>query len=270
MSFAKGERVLSFHDGLLYEAKILHVKEKKNEPLYHIHYVGWSKYWDTWTSESEILKKNKENVEKMENLMAECKETERIEKSKVSRSRKRKLSISLTDKEEIGIELTFELPDNIIDILQHDKLLVEDGCSSKCNVGPSIAEFMNAFRTSKSKSLCEFENSKMEEFEKGILAYFDVVYGKFLLYPTEKDYNCSKIRSPRDQCSVIHFIRFLSKLHSFLHDLFKNPANQQMLKEPIASLLSWTSERVEESNLLVEIKQYFTEPPVKTQLKKIT
>ena len=41
--------------------------------VYHIHYVGWSKYWDTWTSESEILKKNKENVEKMENLMAECK-----------------------------------------------------------------------------------------------------------------------------------------------------------------------------------------------------
>ena len=31
MAFVKGERVLSFHDELLYEAKILTVKEKKNE-----------------------------------------------------------------------------------------------------------------------------------------------------------------------------------------------------------------------------------------------
>jgi len=163
------------------------------------------------------------------------------------------------------VEFPFELPKNIIDILEHDKLLVEDGCSSKCNVGPSIAEFMNAFRTSKSKSLCEFESSKMEEFEKGILAYFDVVYNKFLLYPTEKDFNCSNVRSPRDECSVIHFIRFLSKLPDFLHELFKNPANIQMLKGPISSLLSWTSERVEESNLFLEIKQYFTASTAESQ-----
>jgi len=78
---------------------------------------------------------------------------------------------------------------------------VEDGCSTKCNVGPSIAEFMNvsacviliallsdfkAFKTSQSKNLCEFESSKMEEFEKGILAYFDCVYNKFLLCRRKK------------------------------------------------------------------------------------
>ncbi|CAG5110859.1 Oidioi.mRNA.OKI2018_I69.chr2.g5214.t1.cds [Oikopleura dioica] len=260
MAFVKGERVLSFHDELLYEAKILTVKEKKNETLYHIHYVGWSKSWDTWVSETDILKKNKENTQKMENLLAECKEAEKIEKSKNSRSRKRKLSISLADEEESGKELPFELPQNIVEILKQDKSLVEAGCSSKCNVGPSIAEFMNAFRTSESKTLDDFETSKMEEFEKGILAYFDVVYGNFLLYPSEKDFNCSTIRSPRNHCSVIHFIRFLSKLPDFLKDLLRNPAHVQMLKDPIQSLLLWTSKRIDESKLLLEINQYFTNP----------
>ncbi|CBY07432.1 unnamed protein product [Oikopleura dioica] len=98
------------------------------------------------------------------------------------------------------------------EISNHDKLLVEDGCSSKCNVGPSIAEFMNAFRTSKSKSLCEFENSKMEEFEKGILAYFDVVYGKFLLYRQRR-----KITTARKSG-----LRVTSVLLFILYDFFQN------------------------------------------------
>ena len=69
----------------------------------------------------------------MEKLLAECKgefslrwlcktsyflEAEKIEKSKNSRSRKRKLSISLADEEESGKELPFELPENIVEILQ--------------------------------------------------------------------------------------------------------------------------------------------------------
>ena len=77
-------------------------------------------------------------------------------------------------------------------------------------------------------TFCFIVSSKLPE----IYLFFDLA--------SEKDFNCSTIRSPRNHCSVIHFIRFLSKLPDFLKDLLRNPAHVQMLKDPIQSLLLWT------------------------------
>jgi mortality factor 4-like protein 1 len=73
--FSKDERVLCFHHEMLYEAKILDVKQadaneqeagsKTDGPQwqYKIHYKGWKASWDDWVSQDRVRKFTDENKE---------------------------------------------------------------------------------------------------------------------------------------------------------------------------------------------------------------
>ncbi|KAI9833407.1 MAG: Esa1p-associated factor [Phylliscum demangeonii] len=65
--FLKDERVLCFHQDLLYEAKILDCKaedpqDSKGPMLYLVHYKGWKKTWDDWVSDDRLRKHTPENL----------------------------------------------------------------------------------------------------------------------------------------------------------------------------------------------------------------
>jgi len=73
-TFDEGEKVLCYHHGLLYEAKVLKLDTDKgagpSQVQYFVHYNGWKKTWDEWVPESQLLKINEENREKQRELRA--------------------------------------------------------------------------------------------------------------------------------------------------------------------------------------------------------
>ncbi|BFZ56367.1 Esa1p-associated factor [Savitreella phatthalungensis] len=84
MSFAVEERVLCFHGPLLYEAKILQVREKGADegrrgaeasnkgPLFLVHYKGWKRTWDEWVPESRVRKWTEDNLKHSKELKNEA------------------------------------------------------------------------------------------------------------------------------------------------------------------------------------------------------
>eukprot|EP00047_Mylnosiga_fluctuans_P023434 m.137831 g.137831 ORF g.137831 m.137831 type:complete len:288 (+) comp9582_c0_seq3:4069-4932(+) len=70
--FADGEKVLCFHQGLLYEARCTEVKNAEvNGQMtkkYKIHYNKWSKNWDEWVTADRIRKYNDDNLAEKERL----------------------------------------------------------------------------------------------------------------------------------------------------------------------------------------------------------
>lgn len=55
MAFTVGEKVLVFHLGNLYDAKILKVENER----YFIHYQGWKDRWDEVSQRKKIFQKKK-------------------------------------------------------------------------------------------------------------------------------------------------------------------------------------------------------------------
>ncbi|XP_026436107.1 AT-rich interactive domain-containing protein 4A-like isoform X3 [Papaver somniferum] len=71
LSFSEGERVLAYHDPLIYEAKVITVEIKNpydNTKEYLIHYKGWNKKWDEWVGVERLLKFTEENKKLQEEL----------------------------------------------------------------------------------------------------------------------------------------------------------------------------------------------------------
>ncbi|XP_026423502.1 uncharacterized protein LOC113319469 isoform X1 [Papaver somniferum] len=71
LSFFEGERILAYHDPLIYEAKVVTVEIKNpydNTKEYLIHYKGWNKKWDEWVGVERLLKFTEENKKLQEEL----------------------------------------------------------------------------------------------------------------------------------------------------------------------------------------------------------
>ncbi|UZJ51136.1 hypothetical protein CBS101457_000456 [Exobasidium rhododendri] len=81
MLFSAGEKILCFHVGLLYEAKVLKAEKwlgndnLNNDvgPHYLVHYQGWRARWDEWVPESRMLKLNEDNIIKQKALVESVK-----------------------------------------------------------------------------------------------------------------------------------------------------------------------------------------------------
>ncbi|KAJ9663614.1 Esa1p-associated factor [Coniosporium apollinis] len=71
--FSKDEKALCFHHELLYEAKILDVRQKEADDKksgfeYKVHYKGWKNTWDDWVPQDRLRKNTEENRELARNL----------------------------------------------------------------------------------------------------------------------------------------------------------------------------------------------------------
>ncbi|KAL9595718.1 MAG: hypothetical protein Q9179_004876 [Wetmoreana sp. 5 TL-2023] len=77
-NFGTDEKVLCFHGEMLYEAKILDVKQEPPTTgpySYRIHYKGWKNTWDDWVEEDRLRKLNDENRELAQTLNRQVKES---------------------------------------------------------------------------------------------------------------------------------------------------------------------------------------------------
>jgi mortality factor 4-like protein 1 len=71
--YTKDERVLCFHHEMLYEAKILDLRQVDDKWSYKIHYKGWKNTWDDWVPQDRIRKFTDENKELAAQLHAQMK-----------------------------------------------------------------------------------------------------------------------------------------------------------------------------------------------------
>ncbi|OQD68622.1 hypothetical protein PENDEC_c033G05028 [Penicillium decumbens] len=106
--YSKDEKVLCFHQELLYDAKILDVRlkdasDKKSPHEYLVHYKGWKNTWDDWVLEDRLRKATEENRELAANLRREVEASVRQKQIKPA-SKKRAMSdrSSVRDSEERG------------------------------------------------------------------------------------------------------------------------------------------------------------------------
>lgn len=58
MKFEVKDTVLSFDNGVLYEAKIMKIQEYGGERKYFIHYNGWARKYDLWMDEEQLARKD--------------------------------------------------------------------------------------------------------------------------------------------------------------------------------------------------------------------
>jgi len=69
--FEEGEKIRAYHQGLIYEGKILRIENRldpessrlgERKLFFFLHYNGWKERWDEWVDESRILKYNEDNL----------------------------------------------------------------------------------------------------------------------------------------------------------------------------------------------------------------
>ncbi|KAL8948783.1 MAG: hypothetical protein Q9222_005062 [Ikaeria aurantiellina] len=218
-AYEKDEKVLCFHGELLYEAKILEVKQDSpSEPFsYRIHYKGWKGTWDDWVEDDRLRKYNDENRETekalkrqyLESTQKAAKPTatkrkglpsdfgsargseERASASATGRGQKRGRNAEIDEEESFHARPMIKIP--IPDYIK--SLLVDDWEEVTKNlrlvplpaakpVNMIIDEYFEEEKEKRFPGSAEFD--LLEEVRSGLKEYFDVALGRMLLYRFER------------------------------------------------------------------------------------
>ncbi|KAK2660217.1 hypothetical protein Ddye_006750 [Dipteronia dyeriana] len=225
--FEENEKVMVFHSGLLYTAKVEKVDYQMNKWKYYVHYLGWKKNWDEWVGVDRLMKQTEENIKKQQ-LVNHKQDIEKNLKSgrahmkpKVVRGKKRKHESLNKEKGSIPFEhvVNLQIPPTL------KKQLVDD-CESITHLGklvklprsPNVVEILNKY--------CDYRSKKdglgadsTEEIVKGLQCYFDKALPVMLLYKSERQ-QCEDAvaagHSPSTIYGAEHLLRLFVKLPEFL------------------------------------------------------
>ncbi|KAK3231299.1 hypothetical protein Dsin_003180 [Dipteronia sinensis] len=225
--FEENEKVIAFHNGLLYPAKVEKVDYLMNKWKYYVHYLGWKKNWDEWVGVDRLMKQTEENIKKQQ-LINQKQDIEKNLKSgrahmkpKVARGIKRKHESLNKEKGSIPLEhvVNLQIPPTL------KKQLVED-CESITHLGklvklprsPNVDEILNKY--------CDYRSKKdglradsTEEIVKGLQCYFDKALPVMLLYKNERQQYEDTVaagHSPSTIYGAEHLLRLFVKLPEFL------------------------------------------------------
>jgi len=258
-TFAEGERVLAYHQSLIYEAKVNKVETRIDSSTglkkyyYLIHYAGWNERWDELVDSSRILKYTEESKKMQEDLKAEVSgKLNSIKKSKnslnESKPKKRKLQENLDGR------FKFELP------LALRKLLVEDWDSivnQKCLISlprnPNVATIFEQFLVETyEENLASAESniqSNVSEVISGVRTYFDKALGTLLLYRFERRQYSEILKtfpnkSMSDIYGVEHLLRLFVKFPKLMASVELDKDASQLVKSTIDDLLIFLNKNI--------------------------
>ncbi|KAF2199603.1 NuA4 histone acetyltransferase complex, Eaf3/MRG15 subunit [Delitschia confertaspora ATCC 74209] len=220
--FRKDEKALCFHHELLYEAKVLELrqvdeKDKKSAYEYKVHYKGWKNTWDDWVPEDRLRKLTQENKELANNLRNEMLQQQRNAKAQAAAS-KTKSKGSARGSEERQTSVTANAPrgqkrgrdydiekeesfqsKRAVRIYTPDRLkslLVDDWenitkhlqlvhLPSEKPVGVILDEYYESEKTKRRPG--GPESDILEEVIQGLKEYFNKSLGRILLYRFERE-----------------------------------------------------------------------------------
>jgi len=272
--FKENEKVLCFHDKLLYEAKICGYKVDKRtkEKMYQIHFIGWSKKWDIWTKPDCILGWTRENLQKKDELEKESDDEsspKRHHPADSHRKRRRRSTsdMSLTDDE--SNNLLYDLPPIVWDILQADeKLSNQEGRALRYAINElAIVAMIDDFKSYRCEQLDATQlertrdqicylKSEINEFCTGLLALFDSLTPLQLLY--QNDDQLPKHAKPSTTCSIIHFCRFLTRLTQNLQEILVKSDSAATLRPFFDLFLPWFADQLEAKKVKEQMSTYYS------------
>ncbi|KAK6504835.1 Esa1p-associated factor [Arthrobotrys musiformis] len=272
------ERVLCFHGPLLYEAKVLEIKNP-GEPgasySYKVHYKGWKSSWDEWVPQDRVLGWTDENLLKQKELREEHNPKKKVEKDKkptqaeepvvpTVRGQKRAREMDM-DKEEDFIkrhEIKLNVPEIIKSLLVDDwENVTKNGTLVKLPREITVTMFLNDYfeATEANYPAGSQQRQSYEEIVQGLRAYFDKCLGTMLLYRFERDqYNDIKKEYPdKNMCDLYgteHLLRLFVTMPELIAHTNMDTQAVNSLREHLDNIMLFIS-RNHEKYILSEYEK---------------
>ncbi|KAL4559580.1 hypothetical protein LXL04_031723 [Taraxacum kok-saghyz] len=204
--FHEGEKVLAYHKGLIYEAKVLEVDSMKER--FYVHYLGWNQKWDEWIGMDRILKYNEENLQKQKEL-----EIFTNLNPSVTKINKRK-NISKV----IGIQIPQKLKKHLVTYCEY---VTNMGKLVKLPCSPNIDDILKMYLEHQSNKDLGPVGPSDEETVNGLRCYFDKALPARLLYKNERQQYEEATKnhiSPSKIYGAEHLLRLVVKLPEILYN----------------------------------------------------
>ncbi|XP_022132047.1 protein MRG1-like isoform X2 [Momordica charantia] len=191
--FSEGEKVLAYHNSIIYEAKVLKTEYQLKEWRCFLHYLGWSKTWDEWAGLERLLKFTDENVQKQLELNEKqgtdkkAARASQIKPKHVIKGRKRKNDASkeknATNVEKlVNIHIPVKLKKQLVD---DSEFVTHLGKLVKLPRTPNVEDIMKKYLEYRLKKDGTRDES-VGEVVKGLICYFDKALPVMLLYKGER------------------------------------------------------------------------------------
>jgi len=224
VSYETDEKVLAYHEGKLYPAKVIEVNLERKEP-FKVHYQGWNKKWDSWLPASKLLKYTVENLDlqakmkKKEDQERE-KEAARAEKEALDRekARKRKMEEETVRTPAVrGSRFDVEIPKTLKDILVAEQAFVcKEHKLLTLPRNPNVTQVLEEFASSQRSA-----TEETKQLVSSLSNYFKLALSPCLLYEFEAGQfkDVKKEYSDRTVCEIYgaeHLLRLFAKLPLFL------------------------------------------------------
>ncbi|KAJ5320834.1 Chromatin modification-related protein eaf3 [Penicillium atrosanguineum] len=218
--YSKDEKVLCFHQELLYDAKILEVRlkdpsDKKSPHEYLVHYKGWKNTWDDWVLEDRLRKASDENRELASNLRRDVEQSARKQAKPTAKKRAMSDRSSVRDSEERGASvpgrggkrargendiekeenfstrpsIRIVMPDNLKSLIVDDwERVTKNGSVVALPAPKPVRQIFQDWRDEEEPKRREnrIDVDVLDEVISGMLEYFDVMLDKVLLYRYER------------------------------------------------------------------------------------
>ncbi|KAF1991679.1 MRG-domain-containing protein [Aulographum hederae CBS 113979] len=278
MLYNKDEKVLCFHGMLMYEAKVIEVKQTKAEDNeYKVHYKGWKNTWDDWVGPDRMRKLNDDNralaKQLREDYQARYMDMAPKTKKKVDQrssrgseehssivggSRKRTHRDPDMEKQETYAakpSVRIHIHDNLKSILVDDwenvtKNLQVVDVPSETSAGSILDEYYNYQSQRADGSSPEV----LEEVVSGMKNYFDLCLGRLLLYRFERPQYLiihKKMNDPKDPFSSKklhdlyggeHLLRLFVQLPDLIAQTNMDQPNINRLREELLRMTAWLAQ----------------------------
>ncbi|XVF36353.1 hypothetical protein REPUB_Repub19eG0051300 [Reevesia pubescens] len=228
--FRDGEIVLAYHNGQIYEAKILDFVKRFDGWQYYVHYRGWNEKWDEWVGIDRLMKVTEENRQKQEELKNKLKEEMRgtprvphfkLRNPKGGRGKKRKSDSIRKEKSAVSSEkvVSIQIPLSLKNQLMADCESITDlGKLVKLPRTPNVEDILKIYLDYRCKKDGMVTDSVREIF-KGVCAYFNKALPLMLLYRSERqqcEHTITEDIRPSTVYGAEHLLRLFVKLPELL------------------------------------------------------
>jgi len=264
--YTAGEKIFAFHQGLIYEAKVLKVELRADtekarigaqKPFYYIHYQGWKDRWDEWVEDDRILKHTPANNQlRIEQNDVVKQKRKKATKSKSAQTRKRR---KIAPPKTI---FSLELPLSLKCILTSELSLINMKMLVPIPKEPSVETILQEFTETLRPNA---PSGYFDEVVQGVQLYFEKALGTLLLYSFERlQYSEVLKKNKKKKVSQIygaeHLLRLFVILPELMADVEIEDQTKKVIKERMEGIINFLDEN--RDRMFVDKKDYLSANPL--------
>jgi len=254
ITYEDGEKVLAYHQMLLYEAKILKKQTYENpggdnpKQRYFVHYQGWNDRWDEWVDSDRVLKFTEGNRKLQEDLR---KEYQTLLSTRRAKSKKK----NNTQDQVVDIRYRLELSPALQTKVVNDwNFIIRMRYLITLPRSPNVVDILRGYlekQQHQSPSLIRgVDSATASEVILGIRAFFDRSLGVLLLYRFERrQYSDILKQYPDNSLSEIygfeHLLRLFVRLPQLWSDVKMEGESLTTVKAIVEDLIGYMTNNIE-------------------------